>query len=105
LEKLAGWPDWAVATNEEQAAGRHAWSDAPGRSGLGADGEPVAGVEKQRTRSTGDLEVFSPEEVMALVRASASEQDGAIYLTAAFTVCAAASCSRCGGATSSSPAR
>jgi len=46
---------------------------------------PVAGVEKQRTRSTGDLEVFSPEEVMALVRAAASEQDGAIYLTAAFT--------------------
>jgi len=46
---------------------------------------PVAGVEKQRTRFTGDLEVFSPEEVMALVRAAASEQDGAIYLTAAFT--------------------
>jgi integrase len=46
---------------------------------------PVAGVEKQRTRSTGDLEVFSPEEVMALVRAAASEQDGVIYLTAAFT--------------------
>jgi integrase len=46
---------------------------------------PVAGVEKQRTRSTGDLEVFSPEEVMALVRAAPSEQDGAIFLTAAFT--------------------
>ena len=46
---------------------------------------PVAGVEKHRTRSTGDLEVFSPEEVMALVRAAASEQDGAVYLTAAFT--------------------
>jgi len=46
---------------------------------------PVAGVEKQRQRSSGDLEVFSPEEVMALVRAAASEQDGAIYLTAAFT--------------------
>jgi integrase len=29
--------------------------------------------------------VFSPEEVLALVRAAASEQDGAIYLTAAFT--------------------
>jgi integrase len=46
---------------------------------------PVAGVEKQRARSTGDLEVFSPEEVMALVRAASSEQDGAIFLTAAFT--------------------
>jgi integrase len=29
--------------------------------------------------------VFSPEEVLALVRAAESEQDGAIYLTAAFT--------------------
>lgn len=51
----------------------------------GLSGNPVAGVEKQRTRSTGDLEVFSPEEVMALVRAAASAQDGAIFLTAAFT--------------------
>ena len=46
---------------------------------------PVAGVEKQRQRSTGDLEVFSPEEVMALVRAAAPEQDGAVFLMAAFT--------------------
>ena len=29
--------------------------------------------------------MFSPEEVLALVRAAASEQDGAIFLTAAFT--------------------
>jgi integrase len=46
---------------------------------------PVAGVEKQRQRSSGDIDVFSPEEIMALMRAAASEQDGAIYLTAAFT--------------------
>jgi integrase len=32
-----------------------------------------------------DIEVFSPEEVWALVRAAASEQDSAIFLTAAFT--------------------
>jgi integrase len=32
-----------------------------------------------------DLEVFSLEEVRALVRAAASPQDAAIYLTAAFT--------------------
>ncbi len=51
----------------------------------GLSGNPVAGVEKQRTRSTGDLEVFSPEEVLALIRAAASAQDGAIFLTAAFT--------------------
>jgi integrase len=32
-----------------------------------------------------NLDVFSPEEVMAVVRAAESEQDAAIYLTAAFT--------------------
>ncbi len=46
---------------------------------------PVAEVEKPALSRSGDIEVFSPEEVWALVRAAASEQDGAIYLTAAFT--------------------
>ena len=36
-------------------------------------------------RASGDIQVFSPEEVWALVRAAGSEQDGAIFLTAAFT--------------------
>jgi integrase len=36
-------------------------------------------------RHSGDIQVFSPVEVRALVRAAASEQDGAILLTAAFT--------------------
>ena len=34
---------------------------------------------------TRDLEVSSPEEVWALVRAAAAEQDSAMFLTAAFT--------------------
>jgi hypothetical protein len=38
-----------------------------------------------------DIQVFSPEEVIALVRAADSDQDGAIFLTAAFTACVAAS--------------
>jgi integrase len=46
---------------------------------------PVANVDRYRTRRSGDIEVFSPEEVWALVRAAASEMDAAIYLTAAFT--------------------
>ncbi len=46
---------------------------------------PVARVERHRVPSTGDIEVFSPEEVWALVRTAESEQDAAIYLTAAFT--------------------
>jgi integrase len=36
-------------------------------------------------RANGDIQVFSPEEVWALVRAASSEQDRAIFLTAAFT--------------------
>ena len=45
----------------------------------------AAEVEKFPIRRSFDIEVYSPEEVLALVRAAASEQDGAIYLTAAFT--------------------
>jgi integrase len=46
---------------------------------------PVTGIEKYRQRSSGDIDVFSPEEVLALVRAAGDEQDAAIYLTAALT--------------------
>jgi integrase len=46
---------------------------------------PVASIEHHPVRITGDIDVFSPEEVWALVRAAASEQDGAIFLTAAFS--------------------
>ena len=46
---------------------------------------PVADVEKPVQQRSGDIEVYSPEEVMALVRAARSEQDAAIFLTAAFT--------------------
>jgi integrase len=45
----------------------------------------AAEVEKVPQRRSGDIEVFSPEEVWALVRAAGSEQDEAIFLTAAFT--------------------
>ena len=46
---------------------------------------PVAGVEKPRLAAPSAIDVFSPEEVLALVRAAGSEQDAAIFLTAAFT--------------------
>jgi integrase len=45
----------------------------------------MADIEKPRFRATTAIEVFSPEEVWALVRAAEAEQDGAIFLTAAFT--------------------
>jgi integrase len=46
---------------------------------------PVADVEKPPLRASGDIQVFSPEEVWALVRAADSQQDAALFLTAAFT--------------------
>ena len=45
----------------------------------------AADVEKFPLSRNSDIEVYSPEEVWALVRMAASEQDAAIYLTAAFT--------------------
>jgi len=51
----------------------------------GLPANPVASVDRFRVRSSGDIQVFSPEEVWALVRAAKSEADAAILLTAAFT--------------------
>src|SRR3954464_9144514 len=51
----------------------------------GLPANPVASAEKPRLAAPGAVDVFSPEEVHALVRAAASEQDTAIFLTAAFT--------------------
>jgi integrase len=46
---------------------------------------PVADVSRRPERYSGDLDFFSPEEVMALIRSATSEQDAAIFLTAAYT--------------------
>jgi integrase len=45
----------------------------------------AAEVEKPPVGHSGEIQVFSPEEVWALVRAAASETDAALFLTAAFT--------------------
>jgi integrase len=55
------------------------------RKVFGLVGNSAADVERLRTAPPVELEVFSPEEVYALVRAAADEQDAAIFLTAAFT--------------------
>jgi integrase len=47
--------------------------------------DPIANVERPSVRASGDIAVFDPDEVRRLVQAAASEQDAAIYLTAAFT--------------------
>jgi len=46
---------------------------------------PVSYLEKPRTATRTDIDVFSREEIRALARAAASEQDAAIYLAAAFS--------------------
>jgi integrase len=46
---------------------------------------PAAAVERPRLVRKANIDVFAGEEVMALVRAADSEQDAAIYTTAAFT--------------------
>jgi integrase len=56
------------------------------RKVYGLPSNPVRDVEKLRERYDATrFEFYSPEEVWALVRAAASEQDGAMFLTAAFT--------------------
>jgi integrase len=45
---------------------------------------PAADVERHPDRQSGDIEVFSPEEVHALLRAAHDERDAAVYATAAF---------------------
>src|SRR4051812_6116771 len=51
----------------------------------GIQRNPVADVERIRLRyDPAGFDFYSPEEVWALVRAAADEQDGAIFLTAAF---------------------
>jgi integrase len=51
----------------------------------GLPSNPAATVERPQYRVSDDLEAYSSEEVWALVRAADSDQDAALYLTAAFT--------------------
>jgi integrase len=46
---------------------------------------PTETVERPRLARRAGIDVFSSEEVLALVRAAANDQDGVLYLTAAFT--------------------
>jgi integrase len=55
------------------------------RKVYGLRANPIVDVEKPPLQRSGDIEVFSPEEVWALARAAGSELDAVIYLTAAFT--------------------
>jgi hypothetical protein len=45
---------------------------------MGSPTNPMANIERHRQRSNGDIQLFSVEEVLALVRAAESEQDAAM---------------------------
>jgi integrase len=55
------------------------------QTAYGLNANPLARVEKHPLRSSGDIAVFAPEEVWALVRAAASDADSALFLTAGFS--------------------
>jgi integrase len=55
------------------------------RKAYGFPSNPVADVERFPAEYSGRFDFYSPEEVWAIVRKAADEQDGAIFLTAAFT--------------------
>jgi integrase len=80
---LVGWtPSWSVKVHRggpdlEQVTAQDRLELATQR----AD----AALECPRLPRRAGIDVFSREEVMALVRAAASERDAALYLTAAFT--------------------
>jgi integrase len=46
---------------------------------------PIDGVERHPVRYSGDYDIYSREEIDAIVRHAADDQDAAIYLTAALT--------------------
>jgi integrase len=46
---------------------------------------PIDGVERHPVRYSGDYDIYTREEIDAIVRAAADDQDAAIYLTAALT--------------------
>ena len=71
----------------------------------GLSSNPVAGVEKQRVSSSGDLEVFSPKRSWRSCEAPRPSRTPRSISQPRSRGCAVASCSRCAGAMSTSPAR
>jgi integrase len=58
---------------------------APAKKVWGLSANPAVDVERPPQRLSGDIDVFSAEEVWCLVRAAGDERDAAIYLIAALT--------------------
>jgi len=84
---------WLSRRREEGASNRTAQKYLTALSGILSRAQRVWGlqhnvaddVDRPRVRPSSKIDVLSPEEVWALVRAVESEQDAAIFLTAAFS--------------------
>lgn len=55
------------------------------RRAYGLPSNPAGELEKHPQPMSGDIEVFTAEDVHALIRAAANAQDGAVFAVAAFT--------------------
>lgn len=91
--------DLAASTlNQTRAIVRGIFALAVERYAL-QDDVSVAFKRAKTRRATSDkISFYRPDEVMRLVGHTSGEQDAALFLTAAFTGCAPASCGRCAGA-------
>ena len=75
---------WRTAPRQKTSGlPRRRWSERASSRSCPRTRSPTS--RSRATASRPSINVFSPEEVMALVRAADSEQDAAIFLTAAFT--------------------
>jgi hypothetical protein len=63
----------SFGADHEQAARRDARVFRRAQYVWSLPSNPVASVEKYRQRSSGDIDVFTPEEVLSLVRAASSD--------------------------------
>ena len=95
LEKLTARKieSWLSRRREKGASNRTAQKYLTALSGILSRAQRVWGlahnvaddVDRPRVRPSSKIDVLSPEEVWALVRAAESQQDAAIFLTAAFS--------------------
>ena len=78
--RAAGAPPASDGAEDARDHARHLRA----RKAYGLHLNPAAEVEQIKHTYDGSVDFYSPDEVWALVRAADSEQDAAIYLTAAF---------------------
>lgn len=75
----------ASTVNQTRAIVRGIFNVAVERHGLEPDPSIVFKRAKSRRATSGQISFYPPDEVMRLVQHAAGEQDGALFLTAAFT--------------------